>query len=164
LRLRITILFGLVFFWLLSSFDTQDDLRVLSFDDLEPHLYKSTDSLYIINFWATWCTPCVEEIPDFMKIHEQYADKKVKLLLVSLDFPKHIDSRVIPFLEKNKVTAEVLILDDPDANKWINKVDNGWSGSIPATLFYQNDKRIFIEDVMTYDDINKLITQNFTLK
>jgi len=163
LRFRIVILFGLVIFWLLSSFKSQDQLRVLSFDDLEPHLYSNSDTLYIINFWATWCTPCVDEIPDFVRIHEEHKNTNVKVLLVSLDFANHIESRVVPFIKKNNVTAEVWILDDPDSNKWIDKVNAEWSGSIPATLFYQKNKRIFREGVMTYEEINTLINTNFKL-
>ena len=136
---------------------------MLSFDDFEPNLHESSDTLYIINFWATWCTPCVEEIPDFVRIHDHFRESKVKVLLVSLDLPGQIESRVIPFLKKNNVSAEVLILDDPDSNRWIEKVDTNWSGSIPATLLYQKNKRIFRENAMTYDELVTLINQNFTL-
>src|SRR5690606_6809447 len=60
----------------------------LNFEALEKKYFqKKNDSIYVINFWATWCKPCIKELPAFEKIASEYADKKVKVLLVSLDFP-----------------------------------------------------------------------------
>jgi hypothetical protein len=82
----------------------------------------------------------VEELPAFERVGDEYSDKKVKVLLVSLDFPGQIESRLLPFLDKHKIRSEVLVLNDPDANQWINRVDPSWSGAIPATLIYQGNE------------------------
>jgi thiol-disulfide isomerase/thioredoxin len=135
---------------------------MLSFDDFEPHLHHNNDTLYLVNFWATWCTPCVDEIPHFEQIGKEYGENKVKVLLVSLDFPNHIDSRLIPFIEKHNLNSEVVVLNDPDANSWIEKVDPKWSGAIPATLIYSSNTRDFHEGAFTYDELKTKVEQKLT--
>ena len=112
-----------------------------------------------MNFWATWCTPCVDELPALERIGMEYKESKVKILLVSLDFPKQIESRLLPFIEKHGIMSEVLVLNDPDANKWIDKVDPEWSGAIPATLIYDSKSRDFHEGTYTYEELKLKIEQ-----
>lgn len=120
-------------------------LKSYDFDGLNKYLTRQNDTTYVINFWATWCVPCVEELPHFEKVNQEYANKKFKMLLISLDFPKMVESRVLPFIRNNQLQAEVIHLNDPDANRWIELVDPSWSGAIPATLIYRNQKRAFYE-------------------
>jgi len=157
MRFRIIASTGLVIIWLLSSFTHEHQPRVLSFNDFEPHLHFLNDTTYLVNFWATWCTPCVDELPAFERIRKEYERKNVKVLLVSLDFPRQLDSRLVPFLEKHGIGSEVVLLDDPDANKWIDKVDPEWSGAIPATLIYNKSSREFHEGSFTYDELKKKV-------
>jgi len=117
----------------------------------------NSDTVYIINFWATWCGPCRKELPGLEKIHREYSDRKVKVLLVSLDFPDQINKGLKQFLKSNDITAQVILLNDPDANAWIDKVDPGWSGSLPATLIYKGKSRYFFEKALSYEDINHSI-------
>ena len=132
---------------------------MLSFDDFEPHLHLSNDTTCLVNFWASWCTPCVEELPALERIGKDYDGTGLKVLLVSLDFPSQIESRLMPFIEKNNIHSEVLVLNDPDANEWIDRVDPGWSGSLPATLIYNRDTRIFHEGTYTYEELKHIIEQ-----
>lgn len=126
----------------------------LNFEELErKYFQKKTDSIYIINFWATWCKPCIKELPAFEKIASDYSDEKVKVLLVSLDFPDKLDGQVIPFIKKNNIQSEVVLLDDPDANSWIPKVSPQWSGAIPATVIYKMDNRKFYEQSFTFEEL-----------
>jgi len=126
----------------------------LNFETLEKNYFqKQNDSIYVINFWATWCKPCVKELPAFEKIASNYADEKVKILLVSLDFPDKIEEQVIPFIKSNRIKSEVVLLDDADANSWIPKVSPEWSGAIPATVIYRNDHRKFYEKTFTFQEI-----------
>ena len=85
-------------------------LKSYDFDRLEPYMKQKNDTLYVFNFWATWCLPCVEELPHFESINKKYANKKFKMTLVSLDFPKMVESRVIPFIKKKDLKAEVVLL------------------------------------------------------
>lgn len=126
----------------------------LNFEELEKNYFqKKNDSIYIINFWATWCKPCIKELPAFEKLAVDYADEKVKVLLVSLDFPDKLDSQVVPFIKKNNIKSEVVLLDDADANNWIPKVSPKWSGAIPATIIYKNETRKFYEQSFTFEEL-----------
>lgn len=141
--------------------DTHSSLITVDFIGLEPYLNKADDKTYIVNFWATWCKPCVEELPYFEQAGKKYKDQNVEVLLVSLDFPNQADKQLKPFIEKNKITSPVILLNDPDQNSWISKVDSSWTGAIPATLIFNKNKRAFYEKSFTLEtlqiEINKFI-------
>lgn len=115
------------------------------FDDLEEKVFKNNDTTYVINFWATWCKPCVKELPYFESFNTSIGDKKIKVILVSLDFKNQIKSHLQPFIKKNQYTSEVILLSDNKYNTWLEKVDAEWSGSIPATLLLSGKKKLFAE-------------------
>jgi thiol-disulfide isomerase/thioredoxin len=133
------------------------NMKVYSFEEFRPWLNRQSDSLYIVNFWATWCAPCIKEIPDFEKINELYSEKKVKVLFVSLDFPNQVESRVVPFINRMNMKAEVIVLNEPNANRWIPIVSNQWSGAIPATLIYGKNFRQFYEKEFNFEELEKII-------
>jgi thiol-disulfide isomerase/thioredoxin len=93
-----------------------------------------SDSVLVINFWATFCKPCVEEIPYLLKICKKYKSQKVKLVLVSLDPPSEYPAKVKAYIKKNKFTAINFWLAETDADYFCPQIDKKWSGSIPATL------------------------------
>lgn len=134
-----------------------EGVKIASYDftSLEPVLHKNDDTIYVINFWATWCLPCVKELPYFEEINKKYKKQKVKVILVSMDMPKKVETSLIPFVKKKKLTAEVLHLDDPDANSWIEKVDKDWSGAIPATIIYNSKNRKFYERSFTFEELER---------
>ncbi|UCD60805.1 MAG: redoxin domain-containing protein [Flavobacteriaceae bacterium] len=140
-----------------TEFAATDSLGipVYNFDDLETLLNRKDDKIYIINFWATWCAPCIKELPYFEKINRQGEDNNWKVILVSLDMPSMWKSKLIPFIRNKGLQSEVVILDDPDQNSWIPKIDKSWSGAIPATLIYNRTKRKFYEQTFTYEMLNK---------
>jgi len=125
------------------------------FEGLQPLLTKNNDSTYVINFWATWCKPCIKEMPYFEKLNTTYASDKVKVVFVSLDFPDKLEKQVIPFIEKNNIQSQVVLLDDPDANSWIPRVSDDWSGAIPATIIYNKNTRRFFERSFTFEELEK---------
>ncbi len=131
----------------------------LDFSELNNFLTLENDTTYVVNFWATWCRPCIKELPAFEKLTADYSDKKLKVLLVSLDFPDKIDSQVVPFIEKNNIQSQVLLLDDGDANSWIPKVSQKWSGAIPATLIYNKNTRSFYERSFTFEELQSEINK-----
>ncbi|WP_350291164.1 TlpA disulfide reductase family protein [uncultured Croceitalea sp.] len=130
------------------------DFPIYDFDGLEPLLNKEDDKTYIVNFWATWCKPCIEELPDFERTFAEQKDNKVEMLLVSLDMPSMWEKRLVPFVKENGLKGEVVILDDPKMNEWIPKIAANWEGGIPATLIYNKDKRIFYPHGFTYEELN----------
>ncbi|WP_223833932.1 TlpA disulfide reductase family protein [Spirosoma profusum] len=113
---------------------------VLKFDDLEQRIKRPNDTLYVVNFWATWCAPCVKELPLFESARKTYASQKVSVLLVSMDARKTLTSKVIPFVRNRKIGSNVVLLDEPDLNTWIDKLAPEWSGALPMTLVL-NEKR-----------------------
>ncbi|MDP3445556.1 MAG: TlpA disulfide reductase family protein [Ignavibacteria bacterium] len=155
----------LIFGFLLATFfginpiSTNAQIATLNFEEFQPWLEKENDTVYVINFWATWCAPCVKELPEFESINKNYKDKKFKMLLVSLDFLKNKESRLIPFVTDKNLQAQVVLLYAPNANAWIDKVDSDWSGAIPATLIYKGKKRIFNEGSYTYNELDQIISQ-----
>lgn len=128
-------------------------LEVYDYNGFEKFLKKKDDKIYVINFWATWCAPCVKELPSFDKLNSQYSDRNVEVILVSLDFPHLYESKLKPFIKKRKLKSKVIALDDVDMNSWIPKVSKEWSGSIPATIIYRNDTSKFFEQSFTYEEL-----------
>ena len=128
-------------------------------DVLQAITHNYNDTTYVVNFWATWCSPCVKEIGYFEELHRQSASLNLKVILVSLDFPGQADKRVVPFLEEKDISAEVLLMTDLDYNSWIDRIDSLWSGAIPATLIYNKEQKIFLEKELSRDDLFEYVSQ-----
>ena len=122
---------------------------------LEKLLNSNTDTTYIVNFWATWCGPCVEELPYFEQLNRNFAGQKVRIVLVSMDFVQDKNKRVVPFVERMDLKNTVWLLNEPDANSWIERIDPGWSGALPATLILNasHKKRAFYEKSLNYETL-----------
>lgn len=132
-------------------------VKTTNYSQIERRIEKGKDTLYVVNFWATWCAPCVKELPYFEKLAEIYKNKPLKVLLVSLDFKNKLEKNLIPFVKKHQLKAEVLLNENFDA-KFINQVSNEWSGALPATLFISGNKGIkeFYEKEFTFEELNNV--------
>lgn len=147
----------IAFFFILTQVCfAQQPVVYEKFADFEKDVIKNDGNFYVINFWATWCAPCIKELPYFEQLHQQ--NKNVKVILVSLDSRKDLDKKLIPFINKKKLTAEVIMLNDKDYNSWLDKIDKSWSGSIPATLLIKGNQKLFAErDFENYTELNDYI-------
>ncbi|MBN2213959.1 MAG: TlpA family protein disulfide reductase [Bacteroidales bacterium] len=145
---------------LLSASDHLAGFQILNFKEFEHHLHQYNDTTYIINFWATWCLPCRKELPDLERINTEYRDQKVKVLLVNLDFPDQLSKSLVPFVQQNNIQSEIIVLDDPDSNFWINRVDSSWNGNIPATLVYNQHYREFFPELLNYGLLDSILKLN----
>lgn len=132
-------------------------VKSLTYSELKSLLEVKDEKVYVVNFWATWCAPCVKELPYFEELEENYKNQNVEVLLVSLDFPNKKESKLLPFLTEKKIKSKVVLLDDPNEDVWIQAIDSSWSGALPATLIYSKNKRKFFEQSFTRESLNKEI-------
>lgn len=133
-------------------------ISIVKIDRVEQILNTVSPKIQVINFWATWCAPCVKELPLFEKLNSESLD--VKVTLINLDFAEKL-SKVNSFLHRNKIKTEVLLLDEIDYNSWIDKIDPSWGGAIPATLILNSKtgKRKFVERELQSGELEKLIAE-----
>ena len=119
------------------------EVKVIKYEELFGMIQQPTDQLIAVNFWATWCGPCVQEMPHFVEVNDQYKDNpNFKLIFVSMDRAKQLE-KVKQFINDYKINAEVVLLDDNKRmNEWIPAIDKSWSGNIPVTAFYQNGEKV----------------------
>lgn len=138
-------------------------LKTVNFDELKTIINRKDDKLYVVNFWATWCKPCVSELPGFMEVNNMYLNNPhFKMILVTLDMAKDLNTAVKTFITKNNITPDVYLLDDNKRmNEWIPAIHTNWSGAIPATVFYRNGEKLeFIENVIEKEELVKLINRH----
>ena len=146
-----TICIFLIFAFSISSYSQQ--VKLLNIDQLNERIKNGKDSTYVVNFWATWCAPCIKELPHFEKLSAEYKSEKLAVLLVSVDFKSKLNSAVIPFVKRKNLKCEVFLLNESSPQEYIDRIDPSWSGSIPATIFIKNDKRKFVESEFTYEQL-----------
>jgi thiol-disulfide isomerase/thioredoxin len=125
-------------FFLCTAVNAQS-IKKWKYAELEQYINQSKTPI-VINFWATFCKPCVDEIPYFQKLVKQYSNKNVKLLLASIDFPEYFPAKIEAFAKKNGFTAEIVWIDEDDPGQFCPKIDANWSGVLPATLFINRKK------------------------
>jgi thiol-disulfide isomerase/thioredoxin len=164
-RIELTkILFVILFSGIFISAKAQE-VESLSFDQLKKRISTANDTLYVINFWATWCKPCVEELPSFENCNKEYKNGKFKMILVNLDFNSRVNTSVKPFITRKNLQSEIVHINETDPNQWINKVDSTWSGAIPATTFYKYGQKIyFIEGSLKENELREQIEKASIVK
>jgi thiol-disulfide isomerase/thioredoxin len=162
---NVMLLFIISLAWqsLSAQIKEESKIKVVNYDQLEPYLQKSNDTIYLVNFWATWCVPCIKELPAIEATAAKYTDKKFKVLLVSLDFPEELSNRLEPFMKSKNITSEVFLLNDPNQNRWIDKVDPNWSGEIPFTLIYGKHLRELYSQTFTFEELDSIINLKLNL-
>ena len=136
-------------------------IEYIKVPDLEKMLNNQENKLFIVNLWATWCAPCVKELPAFEKVAGEYDQSKVRFIMISLDFPSQVENQLKPFLKKNNISLDVSVMMDTDYNSWIDKVDPQWQGNIPSTLFVNNVKksRYFHSGEITEQELRTIINK-----
>jgi thiol-disulfide isomerase/thioredoxin len=156
--MRFKICCAFLFFSLTASAQTAP---IIKLDDLQAIINKKSDDIQVINFWATWCGPCIKEMPLFEKLT---SDNKpgVKVTLVSMDLDLNPDpEKVYKFITRKNLKSEVVLLDAPNPDTWINKIEKEWSGSLPATLIInrKTGQRKFVGKELHEGDLENLIAE-----
>lgn len=136
---------GLLLLFLSFQSSSQNIEVYDDFDTFEQNLRKNPDKTYVVNFWATWCAPCLAEIPYFENLHVRLDSTAAEVVLVSLDFKTHHSTRLIPFVQNKELNSRIIHLTDGKANDWIDRIDSSWSGALPATVIYRGKKKKFVE-------------------
>jgi thiol-disulfide isomerase/thioredoxin len=155
---------GALLFLICQPVQAQATLEYASFNQLETEILKDQNHVVVLNFWATWCKPCVAELPDFEKIHAELGKKGVRVILANLDLHSKVEPAVPQFIQKQQIQSRVVHITDQDANDYINRVDPTWSGSIPATLIYFQGKKVwFFEGQTDYETIKSILIKYIQL-
>ena len=140
-------------FGVFSASAYSQNVKLITLDQLNERIKTGKDSTYVVDFWATWCAPCIKELPHFEKLAADYKSDKLKVLLVSVDFKSKLNSNVFPFVKRKNLKNEVFLLNESSPQEYIDRIDPSWSGSIPATLFIKGDTRKFVESEFTYEQL-----------
>jgi thiol-disulfide isomerase/thioredoxin len=152
----------LVLTLLLCSFSLcAQNTRTIKLEELQTIINKKSDEIQVINFWATWCGPCIKEMPLFEKLNAENRPG-VKVTLVSMDLDINPDAeKVHKFIARKNIKSEVLILDAPNPDSWINKVEKEWSGALPATLVinHKTGQRKFVGKALQEGELDNLISE-----
>jgi thiol-disulfide isomerase/thioredoxin len=154
--MRKTKYFSFILSFLLMSFVIQSDLKfkIIQQSDLNKIIQKNKKDIKIINFWATWCVPCVKELPIFEKIN----DENIQVHLISLDFKTNYETKVSNMIDKKNLKSAVYWLNESDLNSFYPTIDKNWKGSIPATLIvFPNGKTKFHQGSLDEESLNKLL-------
>lgn len=160
-KLKLNFLLATLAFILAASPAFAQEVKVIKYKELEQIRNAPHDTLYVVNFWATWCRPCIKEMPYFEALTEQYKDQPVRVMLVSMDAAEDLDSRLKPFVLKRNLKSDVLLLDEVDANSWIDKLEPKWSGAIPATMVFNNKRKQyeFVEGELSQEALQGMISK-----
>lgn len=144
--------------FLVSCLCMAQEIKRIKITDLEMTIKESKTPL-VVNFWATFCKPCLEEIPYFHEVIKNHKQDSVQLLLVSLDLEDYYPTKLRTFAAKQKYTAPIAWLDEFNADYFCPRIDSSWSGAIPATLFVNNrlGYRKFYEEQLSREKFKKEI-------
>jgi len=144
--------------FLLSPSETLK-VQEVNLEQLQARAIHNNDTLYVVNFWASWCKPCVAEMPYFETAAQKFSKHAVKMVFVSLNYARELQV-VDKFVKSKKIKSECLLLNAGNPNSWIDKIEKEWSGSIPATILYRNGKKVFFhEGEFTQNEIDSIIQQ-----
>ncbi len=132
---------------------------MIKLNQLQKVIHES-GQVKVINFWATWCAPCVKELPYFEKLNHD--NKNVQVLLVSMDYDLDPNpEKVKRFIERKKLQSKVVILAEENPSEWIDKIDKNWTGALPSTLVINaaSNKRKLIQGELKEGELEKLIEE-----
>jgi len=161
--IRSIIIFVSIFFLIncQSQKEIQTNVALIDSAKFQNIISNYNGNVLVVNVWATWCLPCVEEMPDLVKITDLYESESVKIIGISIDFPEEIQSKILPFMNNNKINFPIYVNDFKNDEALINFLNEKWSGAIPTTFIY--DKTGIQKEVLlgkhSFDDFKYAIEQ-----
>lgn len=138
----------------------QEEAKLIKLPELQEIITSKGDNIKVINFWATWCAPCVKEMPLFEKLDQEREDVKVTFVSMDLDLDPD-PAKVHKFVTRKKLQSQVVILDERDPNYYIEKIEKSWTGALPATIIVNSKtgQKKFVEKELHEGDLEKLIAE-----
>ncbi|MCC6462512.1 MAG: redoxin domain-containing protein [Saprospiraceae bacterium] len=157
--MRKTFLFG--YLLALGATLSAQEIPHIKADQLSAWKNAETDTVFVLNFWATWCAPCVAELPEFEKLHQAFSAQPVQVILINTDFRRDVEKRVRPFVQRQKLQSQVVFMDETTPNNWIDLVSADWSGAIPATLIVSKRRGFerFFEKQLRYEELEQTLRE-----
>jgi thiol-disulfide isomerase/thioredoxin len=145
----------LVVLWFSNNTKAQS-IQIVKFNELKQRVFNHSDTTYVVNFFASWCKPCLDEMPTFIEFIDSTKNTKIKVLFISMDSKNELDKNLKKVVEKYNLPP-IYLLDEPSGNNWINYIDKNWSGTIPATLIVKKGrKKHFITSTITFQNLINL--------
>jgi hypothetical protein len=150
-------IFYMMMFGCMGSLAVAQEITVVKAPEIIERAKKETGVL-VINFWSTWCKPCIEEIPHFIKVYDSLRTNGVRLWLVSQDTKDlYISGKLKNYIANNQgwANAKLFWFNETDADYYCPIIDKKWSGVIPATLILNSETgyRQFYEEAMSAEQL-----------
>ncbi len=148
------------FLFLFSNFVYCQKAEIISLEKLQHEIENDSEKILVFNFWATWCGPCIKELPMFEKLNRENSNIKITLVSMDLDLNPN-PQKVYDFVSKKKLKSRVVILEAGDPNSWIETIDANWSGALPATLVVNTvtGNRRFVNSEIDLEELENLIKE-----
>ncbi|QMU27520.1 redoxin family protein [Adhaeribacter radiodurans] len=112
------------------------DLTIIEEADLKALLKNDTDKVRLVNVWATWCGPCVAEMPEFVNINRMYRNREFEFITISADKPDKKD-KALATLKRLQASNKNYLWSSEDKYKLIEAIDPQWQGALPYTLLIE---------------------------
>jgi thiol-disulfide isomerase/thioredoxin len=141
--------------WIVSH---AQEIEIIKKPQMMQMLAAQDEKIYVFNYWASWCAPCVKELPAFKQLAENLKDKNVQVVLFSLDFAEDVE-KAKKVLSKKQITFKTYLLDETKYDTWISDVEPKWQGAIPATMIVKGKQRVFINEETSYEELMKHINR-----
>jgi len=158
-------IFNIIVLMLFATLAGAQNVKSYSSKDLMKRA-SNKDTIYILNFWATWCAPCVKELPVFNELEKRYEHKPVKVILMSFDFKEAFPLTIVQFIKSKGLQPEVVWMNETNADIFIPNIDEGWHGALPATIVIDpvhKFKRLW-EGIVTEKPVAAVVDAQLSLK
>jgi thiol-disulfide isomerase/thioredoxin len=129
--------------------------KIQKIDDSGIAALGTQKKVVVLNFWATWCQPCVEEIPILIRLQQQHPE--IDVVGISMDEP-HQTSAVEEFAKKHGMNYKVMLREGENFETMVNSIDPQWMGGLPATFIFKDGKRTFSKvGLITEQELSKAL-------